>query len=231
MNIRENIERVRERIETAAHRSGQKADDIILVAVTKEVDIPRIREALAYGVQHIGENRVQEAQRKFEALGRVATWHMVGHLQTNKVKKALEIFDLIHSLDRFELAQEISKRAQAAGRTVDVLVQVNTSGEPSKFGVAPEGAPRLVEQMAALPCLRIQGLMTIGAFLPDPEAVRPCFTLLRKLRDEIALRDIAGVSMKYLSMGMTNDFEVAIEEGANLVRIGRAIFGEREPNP
>jgi pyridoxal phosphate enzyme (YggS family) len=154
---------------------------------------------------------------------------MVGHLQTNKVKRALECFDLIESVDSLHLAEEISRRATACGRRVEVFVEVNTSGEPSKFGVPPEQAPDLVRRIARLPGVQVTGLMTVGAFLPDPELVRPCFVTLRQLKEEIDRLGIEGVGLKHLSMGMTDDFEVAVEEGATLVRIGRALFGPR-PN-
>ena len=227
MSIRSNILQVMERIEDAAARSLRDARDVKLVAVTKTVEPPRIVEAIEAGIAAIGENRVQEADRKFRQGLPPVEKHLVGHLQTNKVKKALEIFDMIQSVDSVRLAREISNRCEAAGRTMDVLVEVNTSGEETKYGLEPTETVAAVREMADLKGLRIVGLMTIGAFLPDPEDVRPCFRTLREIRDTVEEAVIPGVSMDHLSMGMTNDYEVAIEEGATIVRVGRAIFGER----
>jgi len=215
------------RVEKAADRALRDAGDVRLVAVTKTVLAARIAEAIEAGVTAIGENRVQEAERKFAELALPVEKHLVGHLQTNKVRDAIAIFDVIESVDSLKLAREISTRAETAGAPVEVLVEVNTSGEGSKNGFAPDETARAVEQMADLKGLRIVGLMTVGAFLPDPEDVRPCFRRLREVRDEIEEMVIPGVRMAHLSMGMTNDFEVAIEEGATIVRVGRAIFGER----
>ena len=227
MSIRSNTLQVLERIEDAAARSLRDARDVKLVAVTKTVEPPRIVEAIESGVTAIGENRVQEAERKFrEGLPRVEK-HLVGHLQTNKVRKALELFDMIQSVDSLRLAREISTRSEADGGTMNVLVEVNTSGEETKYGLEPGEVLAVVREMADLRGLRIVGLMTIGAFLDDPEDVRPCFRTLREIRDTIEEEVIPGVSMDHLSMGMTNDYEVAVEEGATIVRVGRAIFGER----
>jgi pyridoxal phosphate enzyme (YggS family) len=227
LRIRENVRRVAERIEAASERALRDPSEVTLVAVTKTVEPPAIVEAIEAGVRAVGENRVQEAERKFGAGLPPVEKHLVGHLQTNKVKRAIELFDMIQSVDSLRVAREIDTRARAEGRTVDVLVEVNTSGEESKYGLEPDAAPDAVAEMADLKALRVRGLMTVGAFLPDPEAVRPCFRTLRELRNAIEERVIPGVSMEHLSMGMTNDFEVAIEEGATIVRIGRAIFGER----
>jgi hypothetical protein len=227
MGVEDNINSVKKRIKATCQKIGREANEIILVAVVKTIPAEIVKKAVEHGIDHIGENRVQEAEQKFEQLGKIATWHLVGHLQTNKVKKALQIFDLIHSVDSYHLAQEISKHAEQLGRTIPCLVEVNTSGEASKYGVMPEAALEFVTKISFLPAIQIMGLMTIGAFLPDPEQVRPCFKLLRELKDEIQRKDLENITMKYLSMGMTNDFEVAIEEGANMIRVGRAIFGER----
>ena len=227
MSLADNIIKIKQRIEKACQKVGRSPEEITLVAVTKTVGIDAIKHALSCGIQHIGENRVQEAEQKFAQIGEKATWHLIGHLQTNKVKKALEIFDVIHSVDSLHLAEEINKRAIQMQREIQCLVEVKTSEEATKFGASPEGTIELIQQIAQFPGIRIQGLMTIGAFLPDPEQVRPCFQVLRELRDEVERTGIDRVTMKYLSMGMTNDFEVAIEEGANMIRVGRAIFGER----
>jgi pyridoxal phosphate enzyme (YggS family) len=227
VSVRGNVLQVLERIEDAAARSLREARDVRLVAITKTIELPRIVEAIEAGVTAIGENRVQEAERKFlEELPPVEK-HLVGHLQTNKVRKALELFDVIQSVDSLRLAREISTRSEAAGTTADVLVEVNTSGEETKYGLEPREAVGAVREMAGLRGLRIIGLMTIGAFLDDPQDVRPCFRSLREIRDAIEEEVIPGVSMDHLSMGMTNDYEVAIEEGATIVRVGRAIFGGR----
>lgn len=227
MGIRDNVREVRARIEAAADRAFRDPSDVTLVAVTKTVGLPAVLEAIEAGVTAIGENRVQEAAAKFAEELPPVEKHLVGHLQTNKVKKALEIFDMIQSVDSVRLAREISNRCEAEGRAIDALVEVNTSGEETKYGLEPEETIDAVEEMADLGGIRIVGLMTIGAFLPDPEDVRPCFRRLRALRDGVEERVIPGVSMEHLSMGMTNDFEVAVEEGATIVRVGRAIFGER----
>lgn len=224
--IATNIATVHKQMTEATIASGRPLAPT-LIAVTKKVDIPQVEEALQAGCTVFGENRVQEAYRKLQQLAGCGSWHLIGHLQSNKVKRAVSLFDLIHSVDSLTLAHEISRRAGEAGKQQDILLQVNTSGEDSKFGVTPQQLETLVRGVAPLPHLHVCGLMTIGAFLPDPESVRPCFKLLRSLRDDIIKMNLKGVSMKHLSMGMTNDYTVAIEEGATLVRVGRAIFGER----
>ena len=225
--IADNLRRVEDRIMDAAVRAGRPREEITLVAVSKTQPVAAIDEVLRAGVAVLGENRVQEAEEKFGALTGSASWHLVGHLQRNKVKKALEMFELIQSVDSLRLAREIGKRAVAIGSTGRVLIQVNTSGSESQFGLPPDEAADLVARASEVEGIRIEGLMTIGAFLPDPEAVRPCFARLRELSDRISGARIAGVSMDTVSMGMTSDFEVAIEEGATLVRVGTAIFGAR----
>jgi len=227
VRVADRVRSVLGRIEAAADRSLRDAADVRLVAVTKTVPASLIAEAIQAGVTCIGENRVQEAERKFAELTLAVEKHLVGHLQTNKVREAIALFDVIEAVDSVRLAREISTRAEASGASVDVLVEVNTSGEATKYGFEPEETADAVEQMAGLPGLRVTGLMTVGAFLADPEAVRPCFRRLRAIRDEIEERVVPGVSMRHLSMGMTNDFEVAVEEGATLVRVGRAVFGDR----
>lgn len=226
--ISRNVARVRERIAAAAMRAGRNPDEVTLVAVTKGVGLDRVLEAVASGVTHIGENRVQEAEAKFPHLPPGVVRHMVGHLQRNKAKIAVRLFDLIHSLDSLRLAEELNRRALEAGRIMDVLVQVNVSGEPTKYGVSPEEVEALVKNMASLPGLRLRGLMTIAPIVEDPEQARPYFRRLRQLGDVIlsAANDLKLERLE-LSMGMTDDFEVAVEEGATIVRIGRAIFGSR----
>lgn len=227
MAIADNVREVLDRIEAAASRALRDPGDVKLVTVTKTVEPARIVEAIEAGATCIGENRVQEAERKFKGELPPVEKHLVGHLQTNKVRKALPLFDMIQSVDSVRLAREISTACESTGADIDVLVEVNTSGEETKFGLRPDETVEAIEEMADLRGLRILGLMTIGAFLPDPEDVRPCFRRLRELRNIIEERVIPGVSMEHLSMGMTNDYEVAIEEGATIVRVGRAIFGER----
>jgi pyridoxal phosphate enzyme (YggS family) len=219
---------MQERITAAAERVGRDGRAVQIVAVSKTKPVIQILEAIDAGVTDIGENRVQEAVGKYDQIDRPAKWHLVGHLQRNKVRQALPIFDLVHSVDSLRLLAEIDRRSAQLDCQTEVLVQVNTSGEPSKYGLVPDAVFDFIENTLNYAHVRIKGLMTIGAFLPDPEAVRPSFVLLRTLQEKIGEQRFEGVEMEYLSMGMTNDFEVAIEEGANLVRIGTAIFGERD---
>jgi len=229
MTIADNLRTVRSRIERAARLSGREPEDIKLVAATKDVPASLIKEAINAGLTDIGENRVQEAKQKFDALkDRPVAWHMIGHLQTNKVKPALEIFSVIQSVDSERIADEISQRAQ---KIVDVFIEINTSGEESKFGIAPEKAARLAEHISGLKNLNLTGLMTVGPLAGDKTAVRISFRLLKSLFEEIKGLNLSGGELKYLSMGMSQDFETAIEEGSNLVRIGRAIFGIEHPHP
>jgi pyridoxal phosphate enzyme (YggS family) len=227
MSIADNLKTVTNRIESAARRAGRDPSSIRLVAVTKTVDTERIREAVAAGAFILGENRVQEAKEKIERLGSLANWHLIGHLQTNKAKYAVKLFDLIHSVDNLELAREIDKQAAKAGKIQDVLIEVSIAGEAAKAGVAAESAADLVRAAARLKHISIKGLMTIPPFLDDQEQVRPYFRKLRELSVSIAKENIPGVSMNDLSMGMSGDFEVAIEEGATMIRVGTAIFGGR----
>lgn len=225
--VAKNLERVKQRLARAARSVGRDPGEIELVAVTKNVAVPLIEAAIEAGVRVIGENRVQEARSKQKQILHPVRWHLVGHLQRNKVKIALEIFDLIQSVDSFRLAEEISRRARQVGRVVEVLIQVNTSGEPTKFGIAPHQTVDFIRVLSTLEGISVKGLMTIGAFLSDPEEVRPCFRLLRELKERVESAAIPGVEIKYLSMGMSHDFEVAVQEGSNMVRIGTAIFGPR----
>lgn len=226
-SIRKNIQCVKYRIASAAERVGRSVGSIELVAISKTKPVSAILEAIDAGITDIGENRVQEAATKRSQVNRSVKWHLVGHLQTNKVKQALQMFDLIHSVDSLRLLTEINRRSGQLNCQTDVLVEVNTSGEESKYGLQPNEVQRFMESALECTHVRIKGLMTIGKFLPDPEEVRPSFTLLRKIKETIDSQGYPDIQMKYLSMGMTNDFEVAIEEGADMVRIGSAIFGER----
>jgi pyridoxal phosphate enzyme (YggS family) len=223
-----NLNRVRERIAGAASRSGRPPESVQLVAVSKTVGPQPIREAVAAGVTVLGENYVQEARDKTAALSDVAvSWHFIGHLQTNKAKYAVKIFDLIHSVDSLKLAAELDRQAEKAGKVQRILIQVNLAGEASKSGVSEAQAPVLASEASGLKHVAVEGLMTMPPYFNAPERVRPYFRALCALRERIAAMQIPGVQMKELSMGMTGDFEVAVEEGATLVRVGTAIFGER----
>jgi pyridoxal phosphate enzyme (YggS family) len=225
--IKEQIEIIRQRIAAAARTSGRPASDVRLMAVTKTVDDQRIMQAIDAGVDMIGENYVQEARRKIELMGKSVQWHLIGHLQINKAKYAVRLFDMIHSLDRIELARELDRRSGTAGVLTKVLIEVNISGEETKRGVAPRNALPLIREVSTLENLSVQGLMTMPPWFDDPQAARPFFVALRELRERVAAENLPRVQMRELSMGMSQDYEVAVEEGATIVRIGRSIFGER----
>jgi len=226
-DIVSNIRMIRERIAAAAARAGRDPDGIQLMAVSKTVPPERILQAVDAGITLFGENYVQEAREKIPAIGHNLSWHMIGHLQTNKVKYVITLFDWIHSVDRLELARELDKRAGQQARKLQVLIEVNVSGEASKSGAEPSQVLELVRQISGLPHLNVRGLMTLPPYSDDPEQSRPYFQALSQLRDEISVAAIPNIRMDELSMGMTDDFEVAIEEGATIIRVGRAIFGER----
>jgi len=228
ISVRNNIEHIRERIAEAALRSGRNPEDVKLMAVTKTVDDERIMEAIQCGVDIIGENYVQEAKRKIEKMGHSIEWHLIGHLQSNKAKYAVRFFDMLHSVDRMGLARELDRRSAMNDRVMPVLIEVNISGEETKSGVPRGEVIPLIREVAELEHLAVRGLMTLPAWFDNPEDARPSFAGLRELRDMIVDANIPGVEMRELSMGMTDDFEVAIEEGATIVRIGRALFGERK---
>ncbi len=226
-DISSNISLIRQRIEAACARCERDPQSVRLMAVSKTVALERIREALEAGITLLGENYVQEAREKIPVIGRAAEWHMIGHLQTNKVKYVVNLFDWIHSVDRLELARELDKRAGQNNRRLNILIEVNVSGEESKNGMEPDAALELVRQISLLPNIRVRGLMTMPPYSDNPENSRPYFQALRKLRDKIGAAAIPSIRMDELSMGMTDDFEVAIEEGTTIIRVGRAIFGER----
>ena len=231
MSISENIAAVRERINRAARRAGRSAEEITLMAVSKTQPAERIREAYVAGQRLFGENRVQEFANKVDALLdlQAAEWHMIGHLQTNKAAKTTELFRAVDSVDSLKLAEKLHTAAGGLDRKLEVLIEINVGGEAAKTGVAPD-SPALDELLMAAPRLEalvIRGLMTVPPFTDDPEEARPYFRKLRELRDAIASRRLAGISTDHLSMGMSHDFEVAIEEGSTCVRVGTAIFGER----
>jgi len=223
--IAENLQKTHQRIASACKRVGRDPAEVTLIAVTKAFSTQQIRQVLDTGIYDIGENYVQELQRKHAELNDARIrWHFIGHLQSNKVKYITKWIFLIHSVDSLKLGKEISRWGTQFGRTIDCLVEVNTTGETTKFGVSLEQAPSFVKELVHLPNMNVAGLMTIGPLLPDPEQCRPAFQMLRGLRDSL---ESEGLKLPHLSMGMTNDFEVAIEEGATMVRIGTAIFGER----
>ena len=219
-DIEQNVHEVQRRVAKAVEKAGRSPADLTVIGVTKTADPLLIQQAFQAGIRHFGESRIQEAKDKIAQLSMLQprpTWHMVGHLQTNKAKTAVGLFDIIHSVDSVRLAEAISEHAQQA---IPILIQVNVSCEASKYGFAPNEVRSTIEQASHLPHLEIMGLMTIAPYTDNPEDIRPIFRQLRVLRDSLGL--------EHLSMGMTDDFEVAIEEGATMVRIGRAIFGERE---
>lgn len=215
--IRDNVKRILEEL----------PEDIQLVAAAKTRTVEEISEALDAGVRIVGENYVQEAQDAFQKLGHRAQWHFIGHLQTNKVKKAVEIFDVIETVDSLKLAMEIDKRCGHINKTMSVLIEINSGKETQKSGVFPEDAVRLVREISLLKNVRIKGLMTMGPFFGNPENARPYFVVTRRLFEKMRTLHIPGVDMIFLSMGMTNSYKIAVEEGANIVRIGTNIFGER----
>lgn len=217
--IRQNLEAVRERIARATERAARRPGDVLLIGVSKTVPAERVRLGVEAGVAALGENRVQEAKEKIKILGRPVPWHLIGHLQTNKVRDALELFDLIHSLDRLELAREIERRAGDRGRVVETLLEVNVAAEPSKSGFAPDAVAPALEAIGGMTHVRVRGLMAIPPIVERAEDTREWFQALRRLAE--------GHGLKELSMGMSADFEVAIEEGATMVRVGTAIFGPR----
>lgn len=225
--LKQRFEQVRERMRKACEACGRDPDSVRLVAVSKTVAADTVKEAIAAGATILGENYVQEARDKFDALIQYpVSWHFIGHLQSNKAKYAVRLFDLIHSVDSLKLARELDKQAAKVDKVQQILVQVNISGEDTKSGIPADEAPRLVSEVSRLKNLAVKGLMTMPPYFYQPEKVRPFFAALRELRDRIEPAQ-PDVSLPELSMGMTGDFEVAIKEGATLVRIGTAIFGER----
>jgi pyridoxal phosphate enzyme (YggS family) len=228
VDIAANINTIKQRIAAAAARCNRAPDSIKLLAVTKTVPPVFIGKAIDAGITALGENYVQEAKEKFAVIGPRAQWHMIGHLQTNKAKYAVNLFNYIHSVDRMDLAWELDKRARLIGQKMNILIEVNVSGEKTKNGIPAAAAISLIKDVSKLENLSVRGLMTMAPYSTNPENSRPYFTDLRNLRDDIIRTGITGIQMDDLSMGMSDDFEIAIEEGATIIRIGRAIFGERE---
>jgi len=226
--IADNLQRVRQRIAAAAERVGRDPGEVTLVAVSKTRSMDEVRAAVEAGAGDLGENYAQEMAEKAEALGEAdVRWHTIGHLQTNKVRIIADFVNLVHSVDSLRLGREMSNRAAAAGREIPFLLQANVSREESKFGVVEEDACTLAGELAGLESCRLVGLMTMPPYCEDPEENRPYFVALKELRDRLINRGVPAERMRHLSMGMTCDFEVAVEEGATLVRVGTAIFGPR----
>ena len=223
-SVKENLLGVMEKIEKAARKVGRDPNEIKLVAVSKTVEAARIKEAIEAGASILGENYIQEAQKKIEEIGHPVSWHFIGHLQSNKAKYAIRLFDMIHSLDSIPLAEELNRRAEQADRVIKVMVEVNLSKEATKFGTDEETVVNLAKRIHHLNHLYLEGLMTMPPYFDSPEMSRPYYIALRELKEKMVKE---GIPMKELSMGMSNDFEIAIEEGATYVRVGTAIFGAR----
>ena len=227
-NIAQNIRSVRDTIADICLKRNRRPEDVHIVAVTKTKPFDFVENAIQAGIHIIGENRVQEAAEKKDHVASPASWHLIGHLQTNKVRKALNLFDLIESVDSLHLAEKIDLESKKLGKQTEILVQVNASGEQSKFGIEPSKAIELIRAISnQCEALRIRGLMTIGLFTDDEKKIRPCFIRLRELSEKVAALNLPHVEMKHLSMGMSGDYQIAVEEGATLVRLGRVLFGER----
>jgi len=226
--LRKRLQDVNHRIEADARRSGRTPAEVRLIAISKTHPVEVIQEVVNLGVTELGENRVQEAEGKIQVLGKQARWHMVGHLQANKARKAINLFDVIHSLDSLDLAERLNEICTQERRSsYPVLIQVDLGQEATKSGVEEKELMTLAAKIGELTHLKLEGLMTLPPFFDDPEKTRPYFSKLRKLRDDLAEEGLFGEQLGQLSMGMTHDFEVAIEEGATMVRVGTAIFGER----
>jgi pyridoxal phosphate enzyme (YggS family) len=228
-NIQNNLEKFQKRIRDAAIQANRDPKTIRLIAVSKTVPVNRIQEAIGAGIKLFGESYIQEARSKIETIGRDdIAWHFIGHLQTNKAKYAVRFFDMIHSVDRLNLALELDKRAKKEKKILPILIQVNIAKEAAKHGTVPEDLRSLLQQIARLANLSVRGLMTMPPYFDEPEKVRPYFRALKNLQIRIKEAGIPNIRMEELSMGMTGDFEAAVEEGATMVRIGTAIFGERD---
>ena len=227
ISIEINILQIKENIGNALKKSGREGDEVQLIAVTKTVDINRINEAIEAGITSIGENRTNEIEEKYNLIGSKVDFHMIGHLQTNKVKNIIGKTKLIHSLDRISLAKELDKRSKRNNIVTDVLLQVNVAEEESKFGLKVDEVLYFIEDILELTNIRVRGLMTIAPYTEDRSYLRNVFRSLYKLSEDIKTRNYEGLSMDYLSMGMSNDYEIAIEEGSNMVRVGSSIFGKR----
>ncbi len=226
--LKENLEYVESQIREACERSGRAREEVTLIAVSKTKPVSVLKEAYDLGVRVFGENKVQELADKYEALPKDIRWHMIGHLQRNKVKYIIDKVELIHSVDSLRLAGTIEKEAARHNITANILIEVNVAKEDSKFGLMPEELNEFVFEVAKFPHIQVQGLMTIAPFVDDPEENRGIFQRLRKLSVDIAAKNVDNITMRILSMGMTNDYTVAVEEGAAMVRVGTGIFGARD---
>jgi pyridoxal phosphate enzyme (YggS family) len=226
LSLQERIEHVQARIEAACKRSGRKPDDVKMIAVTKYVPLETVKEVLQEGLAHIGENRWQDAQAKWEALGSRATWHFIGHLQTNKVKDVIGKFGYIHSLDRLSLAEELEKKGAQLDIRVKCFIQLNVAKETTKFGLAPEALSAFAEKIREFPHLEVIGLMTMAPHTTDTTMVRAVFSELRKIKEQLNKQAILPNQLPHLSMGMSNDYEIAIEEGATWIRLGTVLVGK-----
>lgn len=228
--ISENIKSIREKIDNAAQKAGRDPKDVLLLAVSKTVDVPRIKAAVAEGLDELGENHVQEIMEKYEPMGPDVKWHMIGHLQTNKVKYIIDKVKLIHSVESLKLAEEINKQAKKHGLVMDILVEINMAKEESKYGIMPEDAPSFIESLSSLENIRVRGLMTVAPNVENGEENRVYFRNMKKLLVDINAKNINNINMDVLSMGMTGDYITAVEEGATIVRVGTGIFGKRNYN-
>ncbi|HZK26777.1 MAG TPA: YggS family pyridoxal phosphate-dependent enzyme [Thermoclostridium sp.] len=226
--IKENLKITNQRISAAAKRSGRSEGDIMLLAVSKNFPVEAIEAAIEEKIMDFGENRVQELIQKYDILSERCRWHLIGRLQTNKVKYIIDKVHMIHSLDRLKLAEEIQKRAKASKRVINALVQVNVSGENTKAGISPDEVYEFLKILSQYPNIKVKGLMTIAPYTENPEDVRSVFKSLKNIYVDIGRENIDNIDMQYLSMGMSHDFEVAIEEGANIIRLGSSIFGQRQ---
>jgi pyridoxal phosphate enzyme (YggS family) len=226
-DVAENVRRIQERMGAAARRAGRNPEDIRLVAVSKTVEEERVLQAIRAGVKILGENYVQEARKKIENVDRQVSWHFIGHLQTNKAKIAVRLFDMIHSVDTLNLARELNRAAEQQGKILSILLQIGLSGEATKFGGSEKEILQMAEALPKMPALRVAGLMTLPPYFENPEDARSYFVRLRRWGERLRQENLPYLAMHELSMGMSNDFEVAIEEGATLVRVGTGIFGPR----
>lgn len=228
--IAENIKNIRKNIDEAAKHVGRDPKEILLLAVSKTVEVSKIKAAVAEGLDELGENRVQEIMEKYEPMGPEVKWHLIGHLQTNKVKYIIDKVKLIHSVESLKLAEEIDKQAKKHGVVADILVEINMAKEESKFGIMPEDAEEFIKSLSALENIRVRGLMTVAPFVENGEENRVYFRNMKKLLVDINAKNINNINMDVLSMGMTGDYITAVEEGATIIRVGTGIFGERNYN-
>ncbi len=227
--IAENLKELRDEITGSCRKCGRNSQEITILAVTKTFPSEVIRQAIAVGLDNVGESRVQEAEAKFAELGHIGRYHLIGHLQSNKVKKAVQLFDVIQAVDSLALAQEISRRGSEIGKTIECLVEINSSGEEQKYGVSPEHALELISQISSLPNIKLGGIMTVGPLTEDEDLVRGAFHMCRTIF--LQGRENLGDQFATLSMGMSSDFGIAIEEGSTMIRVGTRLFGGRTPNP